>query len=71
MRFQATEFGFVEEAVEMRRQTILGTRQKRERVSRKVKVLHTKLRVFDLYFAISRGRFVWTIASRNQFDLWL
>jgi hypothetical protein len=71
MRFQATEFGFVEEAVEMRSQPILGTRQKRVRVSRKVKILHTKLRVFDLYFAISRGRFVWTITSRNQFDLWL
>ena len=40
-----------------------------ETVLREVEVFYTKPRIFDLYFAISRGRFVWTIIDSNNIDL--
>jgi hypothetical protein len=70
MRLQAAEFSFIEKAGERNKSKGWGNTT-RKTVLREVEIFHAEPRIFDLYLAISRGRFIWTIINSNKFDLLL
>jgi hypothetical protein len=69
MRLQAAELSFVKKPRQEGEHQYHQSQHNQGTVSRKVEILHTEFRVFDLHLTIVRRRFIWTVISPDHFYL--